>query len=265
MSRDEQRKLFTDPQTGQLWQLEDERWPDIVLASISAIYLMITLILFLWLLVDAWFEKYTLVRLLGDLPAERLCSPFFQLGVYSFVGGGLGAIANGIRSILQWHCDLRAFGRRFVWKYILLPWLGGTLGLFVFALILGGIAVVAGDINGDDVSEKQIVAIFAVGALAGFGSRNVFKWLDVQVLKLFKTVTTETVTTESVPNLIGMTKDKAGDVVSASDLILGNVIEKPDQDETKGGTVIDQAPPPGARVARGTSVHITIGTKATET
>lgn len=227
--------------------------------SISAIYLMFMLIFFLWLLVDVWFKKYTLVQWLGDIPDERLSSPFFQLAIYSFVGGGLGGIVNGIRSILQWHCELRAFGRQFVWKYISLPWLGATLGLFVFALILGGIAVVAGDIKADDANGKQIVAIFAVGALAGFGSPNVFKWLDVQVLRLFKTVTMA-----SVPNLIGMTKDKAGDIVIASNLILGNVIEEPDQDETKRGTVIDQAPPPGAQVARETSVGITIGTKATE-
>ncbi len=260
-------RYFQDPQSGQTYLLVPEQKTDTVLANISASYLMLMLIFFLWLLVDAWLGKYTLMLGFGELSTKGdVTSPFFKLAVYSFVGGGLGGIVNGFRSIVRWHCELRGFGRRFVWKYITLPWLGATLGLFVFAIMFGGVAVVAGDISTSAPSPKQIVAMFGIGALAGFGSRSVFKWLDAKVADVFKTKpTTETAqtdATESVPDLIGMTKQDAENAVSASNLIMATVTDQVDPDKSKHGTVIAQYPLPGSSVASGTSVHITIATDA---
>ncbi len=176
--------------------------------------------------------------------------------VYTFIGGGLGGIVNGIRSFLFWHCEQIAFGRQFVWKYVTAPWVGSTLALIVYALIRGGIVVFGRNTTANASGIGQTLSYFAVGALAGYGSRDVFRWLDAQVSRLFK-VGTGT----KAPILIGKTKEEAQDILKAANLKLGKVSEEPQEKEELVGTVIRQKPSPGLPIAAGESVDVTIAIK----
>ena len=211
------RAYAVDEQTGELYPLNPENPYDRATANVSALYLLLMLAFFLWQLLDIWIGQHTLARLAGYHDADLLSSPPFLLAVYTFVGGGLGAIANGIRSLVVWHCERFAFGQRFVWKYLTAPWLGATLGLFVYALIRGGIAVFGGQITDDSASISSMLSAFAVGVLAGYGSHDVFKWLDAQVTKLFRTSAEV-----KVPELIGMTREEAASILQTAHFAIHN-------------------------------------------
>ena len=250
------KTYIRNEQTGNVYEFMPEKKLDTAAAIISVLYLLFMLAFFFWQLFDIWVKKYTLLRLSGYESIEPLSSPCFQLAVYTFIGGGLGGIVNGIRSSLYWHCERIAFGRQFVWKYITAPWVGATLALFVYALIRGGIGVFGAVITTNGISIREILSFFAVGALAGYGSRDVFIWLDAQVSRLFKVASAA-----KVPILIGKTKEEAQNILKTANLELGEVSEEPHEEEAKVGTVIKQKPLPGLRIAAGESVDITIAVK----
>jgi len=150
-------------------------------AIISLVYLLLILAFFLWLLFDTWIELYSLPNLLGYGDEPLLDTQIFKLITYAFIGGGVGGVLNGLRSVIKWHSDRNTFNRRYIWKYIVLPWQGASLALVAFALIGSGMAVFGGEINIDDANSRQALSVFAIGVLAGYGSRDVSIWLDAQV------------------------------------------------------------------------------------
>ena len=183
----EKKKFAVDPDSGMVFELKPQGPLDIAVARSSYVYLLLMLAFFFWLLFDIWMGRHTLAHVLGYQPVERLDTPTFRLMAYTVIGGGMGGIICGIRSILIWHGDLEAFGGRFLWKYITSPWLGATLALFVYAVIRGGIAAFGGgDYTTQAAGTNQSFAALGVGVLAGYGSRKVLTWLDGLVKRMFK-------------------------------------------------------------------------------
>lgn len=170
-----------------------EKDADIWAARFCFAYLMLVLGLLFWLLFDAWIGRYTLVRLLGYTSTAELnaiiSNPYFRLIIFTTLGGGLGGVVNGLRSVLDWHTK-GEFKSRYVWKYIAAPWLGMALALFVFALTRSSLAVFGGSSassmdSPSELDPTQIFSMFAIGLLAGYGARDVFVWLDDRVSKMF--------------------------------------------------------------------------------
>ncbi|MCG3207125.1 MAG: hypothetical protein FOGNACKC_00725 [Anaerolineae bacterium] len=256
------QRFAVDEQTGKVYELKKENRVDYVFAIVSIIYLLLVMAFFFWLLFDVWIGQYRLATVFG-YPTELLSSPAFRLPAYAFIGGALGGTVNGIRSFLVWHAERFAFGQRFIWKYVTAPWLGAALALFTFALIRSGVVVFNGDNAPDVASFSQVLATFGIGVLAGYGSREVFIWLDAQVKRLFQVQPSANVI---VPELIGKTRQEAEDILRAVRLNLGDVVEQ-DQDEPGlAGKVISQTPPPNTPLAGSGSVNIIIGRlAATET
>ena len=89
---------------------------------------------------------------------------------------------NGLRSGLRYH---QTFDRRHAWKYVCAPWMGATLALFVYALLRSSISVLGGNPGGTP-GNSQVLSNFSVGALVGYGSKDVFVWLDNKVTKFFQ-------------------------------------------------------------------------------
>ena len=58
---------------------------------------------------------------------------------------------------------------------------GSNLGTVVYALLHSSIVVFGGGSLADNVGTTQALANFAAGALAGYGSKDVYIWLDSQV------------------------------------------------------------------------------------
>jgi hypothetical protein len=221
-------------------------------ATMCMVYLLLCLVFLTWLLFDTWIDRHIFMAGLFryDPNHERLNSAAFHLVAYTVIGGGIGAIVNGIRSCVNYH---PGFDRRKKWKYLTAPWMGATLALLVYALIHSSIAVLGGT-STPNVGTSQVLSNFAAGALAGYGSKDVFIWLDAQVHKLFKV-------TELVEDLTGKTEAAAASRLHSANLEVGSVTKVPHKDEDKVGTVIEQSPSPDMLIDRGESVDLTVATK----
>ncbi len=224
-------------------------------AIFCMVYLHIALVLFAWLLFDTWVGQHTIARALR-YSLTRMDTPMYRLLAYSVIGGAIGAIVNGLRSGLVHY---QVFRRRHIWKYIAAPWLGGSLGLFVFTLLQSGMAVFGGSAEVGGVGTTQALATFSVGALAGYGSKDVYVWLDAQVHKLFEVQ-------EVMPTLIDQPVGAAASQVQSKGLAVGSVIGAAavPGDGVKDGTVVGQSPAPNEPIARGDEVNLIVADKPSE-
>ncbi|MHC4112546.1 MAG: hypothetical protein ACYSUY_15855 [Planctomycetota bacterium] len=170
-----EREKVIDGATGRSFKLVPEQNWDIIAATFSILYLVVMLAVFSGLL----------FAILANHSSHE-DNPIYVLMAYAAIGGGLGAIVNGIRSFLRWHADRKAFGRRYVWKYISLPLLGAALATMIYAFFRSGFIAFGGNFAPNENFPNQALAAFAIGALSGYGSHRVLKWLDERVKKLFK-------------------------------------------------------------------------------
>ena len=252
-------KTVVDEQTGDSFEIIPERWFDIIAAWVSIGYSLAAIAFLGWLLLDTWLEAYSFMQFYKEELGDQ--SPTFKLLFYTAIGGGIGAAVNNIRSFVQWHAELKAFGWRFVWKYISLPPLGATLAVVVYAIIQGGIAVFSGGFSDSDVNAIPSFTALATGALTGYGSHKVFIWLDDKVNNLFKIeAKSSPAANVPVPDVAGKTRDEAEQIFKAGKLLLGDVSEEQTADATLIGKVIGQAPAAGTEVVPESKVAITIGT-----
>jgi hypothetical protein len=142
-------------------------------------YLLLLLAVLAWQLFDTWMGRYSLLRPVGyDLQRQQT----LRLIAFTLIAGALGGVINGLRSGLHYR---QTFQRRHTWKYLCAPWMGATLALFVYALIRSSIGVLGGSTT-SSVSTAQVVSNFAIGALVGYGSKDVFVWLDAKVGSFFE-------------------------------------------------------------------------------
>ncbi|MHC4086223.1 MAG: hypothetical protein ACYSU5_13585 [Planctomycetota bacterium] len=160
-------QIFVDEKTGNVYNLVPEKSWDIAAATFSIIYLVVMLGVFSVLLFAILSNQY----LQED-------NPIYKLMAYTVIGGGLGGIINGIRSL------------RYIWKYITLPLLGAVLAAMVYAFFRSGFVAFGGNFAPDDNFANQTFGAFSIGALSGYGSHRVLKWLEEQVNKLFKLTAT---------------------------------------------------------------------------
>ena len=250
-------RFVSDEQTGKVFRLKPEEGPDTAAARFSIVYLIAMLLFLSWELFDIWSGRFVLLRGLLSEEAGYLDSTAFRLIAYTVIGGGLGAIVNGMRSILVWHSERHAFGRLYIWKYITLPLLGGVLAAIVYAIIGGGIAALGGDFTVDGASPNRAMVAFAIGALSGYGSQKVFKWLDSHVNRVFKI---EQSGHAIVPSLEGKTAEQADDALAARKLKVGAIHEEAGAGG-KVGKVVRQRPAANSVVPEGGAVEITVGVK----
>jgi hypothetical protein len=119
--------------------------------------------------------------------------------------------------------------------------------------ILGGQAATV------EPTTSQLLTNFALGALAGYGAKDVFVWLDDKVEKLFQVVKT-------TPDVQGQQEALAVSRLQAQNLTVGAVAAVPvDVTTTPEGIVLDQAPTPGTPIARGETVDLTVAVEPSPT
>jgi PASTA domain-containing protein len=255
-----EKKKVRDPE-GREFEVVPENWIAIVAATASVLYLIAMSLVLFWQLFDIWVGACTVFKWLipktpdGKLPdwaVGPLNSATFRLVAFTAIGGAMGGVVNGFRSFVFWHCEAKGFGPRFFWRYVIFPFLGATLALLVYAILRGGIGALGGDI-GSSPSIGRGLVMFGIGGLAGYGSHDVFIWLDAQVGRLFA------VKLVSVPNLIGKTEADAQSAVQQAGLAWG-VVSKATSDQNQVGKVLLQKPEAGAQVAASTAVDVSIGT-----
>jgi hypothetical protein len=253
----QRERWLYDEQTGEFIELVQEEQSDRTAAWISAIYLLASALFFFWLMFDFWIGRYSLIALFG-YATEPLTGPAFQLFAYAFIGGALGGIVNGLRSFLVWHAERKAFGGRFIWKYLIAPWTGAALAIFTFALIQSGVAVFSGEFAVDVANSTQILATFAIGVLAGYGSREAFIWLDFQVKNVFQ-VKVEKEERRHIPDLTGKTLQEAMAVLEKAQLKVGVVSKEARAEADFHDRVISQIPEAQEVAPANRTVNITLG------
>ena len=220
---------------------------DTRMAAVAILYLLFSLAFVSWLLFDTWMDAHTLLRWAGYRLA-RLQTPEFHLVAYCVLGGALGGIVNGIRSALMYYSG---FNRRYLWKYITAPWMGAALALIGFALLRSTVAIFGGQATSPEAATPQFLANFGVGALAGYGAKDVFIWLDAQVNKLFAIQ-------QTTPDLKGQPQPVAVSQIQSQNLAVGALAAAPADTAMAAGTVVDQAPAPGTPIDRGASVDLVV-------
>jgi hypothetical protein len=256
------QKTAHDDQTDKVFVIKPEtKWATFV-ASVSAVYLIGALAFLLWLLFDTWSGRNQLLYRFG-YGREIFARESFRLLAFVAIAGALGATVDGIRSIVSWHSEREAYGPRFIWKDLSLPFIGAALGLIVYVTVRGGVGVFNGNFSFDQSGTMPKVSAFAVSALAGFSCWQVFRWLDAKANQLFSVVkdaSTKTDEKAKVPDLTGKTVDEVATVLTSLKLKLGATREEVNTAQL--GKVTRQTPAPGSMVASGDPVDITIGGKA---
>jgi PASTA domain-containing protein len=248
------RKKVRDAQTGKEFDVIDEGWIDIFCAWISAAYSLAVIGFLSWLVLNMRYGQPTMAAL--QSLAKILSGPTSKLIFYTAVGGAIGASVNNLRSFIAWHAEERAFGWRFVWKYLAMPPIGGTLAMLVYGILQGGAAVMTGataPATGQATAVSALSA-WATGALAGYGSHNVFKWLDDKVNSLFKIDAQQT----TIPDVKGKLLEEARQALKDAQLKVGDITEAPATGD-QVGKVIAQTPEAGNKVDCSSKVDLTVG------
>lgn len=244
-----------DPETGVVYRLVPEGPLAICCAILSGVYLLLALAFFAWLLFDVWIGRFTVAQCLDYGPIKERMTPAIMNFMYAFIGGGLGATSNEFRSFLVWHAERSAFGPRFIWKSIFAPWIGAILALFVIALVDSGVAMLGAEFTGEEASTRQALSMFALGALTGYGSLQVSRWIDAQVKRIFSTESAALKT----PTLIGETLEVATGILKAANLRLGGVSDEHHVAADQVGKVVEQSPTPGSPIAVAGEVNVRVG------
>ena len=145
--------------------------------NLCIFYLLVILAFLGWLLFDTWISRYSLLVGYAHQREHTL-----RLIAFTLIAGALGGVVNGLRSTLHYR---KIFDRRHTWKYLCAPWMGATLALFVYALLRSSTAALGGNAGGN-FGNVQALSYFAIGSLVGYGSKDVFIWLDLKVAKFFQ-------------------------------------------------------------------------------
>ena len=246
-----------DPRTGKIVKVKPEDLWDHIVAILAICYLLVTLALFLWQLfsIAVWNE----ISWFGNVSFPIAANSALQLALFTFIGGALGGIANAMRSFNFWHCEKQNFDRLKVWTYVTKPWLGGTLALFVVAIVYSGIGILGGVTLGDTIDSRAWLSVFTIGALAGFGAYDLYRWLDAQVTRLFKVTTVNRILT---PTLMGKTQEQATKILQDARLNIGQQIPETRTEDEEPGKVKRQIPLPNEPINIGEAVDIIIAEPA---
>lgn len=258
-SKEKTGETAIDEQTGEVFELETEMLWDIITATFSVVYLLFMLFFWCWALFDVYHGQNELLARIFSEDTIYPDSPLSRLIAYAVIGGGLGGVVNGFRSIISWHAERKAFGWRFTWKYIILPPLGAVLAAMVYAVVYCGMGVLGGGFTQGDNYTIQALSAFAIGSLSGYSTNKVCKWLDYHANKLFRIAPDEI----TVPNLTGKTQEGAEVALKKSHLKRGKVSTEVSSDPDAINKVISQNPPAGSICSKGESVDITIAVKKT--
>lgn len=244
-----------DQQTGKVYKKIEEHWYDKVSAAISATYSLAVIAYLTFMILYMLSGKYAFwPEALSNKLANLLTFPVAKLILYTAIGGAMGAAVNNLRSFISWHAEDKAFGWRFIWKYIAMPPLGGTLAVLVYGILQGGMAVINGGATPEN-NQLTSLSAWATGTLAGYGSSKVFIWLDDKVNTLFKIDKKQV----AVPNLIGKSEDDARQALSNAQLEVGTVSKEEVTSNDQVDKVIKQSPVVATIIDCGSKVDLTIG------
>lgn len=157
-------------------------------------YFIILLFLAFWFFLDVWSGNLRSMQWMG-VQLEALPNPEEDLALlrtigFTLVGGFLGSVLYQIRLLYQYYLKLKEYDYRWIGKYVTAPWESAAMSMIVLALIRGGVTLFGGS-QGTEINDTNNFAAFGVGALVGFGMRDVVGWIGDLVRTMFKAKETE--------------------------------------------------------------------------
>lgn len=152
-------------------------------------YFIILLFLAFWFFLDVWSGNLRSMQWMG-VQLEALRNPEEDLALlrtigFSLVGGFLGSVLYQIRLLYRYYLKFNKYDHRWIGKYVTAPWESAVMSMIVLALIRGGVTLFGGS-QGTEVNDTNNFAAFGVGALVGFGMRDVVGWIGDLVRTMFK-------------------------------------------------------------------------------
>jgi hypothetical protein len=162
-------------------------WQDGVFRQVHAIvvYYLALMLASFWILLDLYSGSFRLMRLLG-LDALALQQPLLKSVGYILIGGMLGSVLYQIRMLFRHYLKSNQYDPRWLGKYLSAPWESAAMAVVVFSLLQGGLAALGGSAN-NALTGMNNFAAFGIGALTGFGMRDVVGWVSRIVRTVFVT------------------------------------------------------------------------------
>lgn len=156
------------------------------LAGVMAVYLTMSLLLWLWLLGDGAAGSFRVLAWLHiPLPTSTDAISLLKVAYFAAVGGGIGGVTFGMMN-LQRHVTAGTFRSVFVGDYIFRPFGAAALALVVFSLARGGILTILGaDPASGSASNASKLSSLGVGFLVGFASVQVVQFLTELATRVF--------------------------------------------------------------------------------
>jgi hypothetical protein len=254
--RKETNMIVRDEQSGKVFWKEEEAVVDIISATVSIIYLIAMMIFISWLCLDLFIGRKILISWISDDTTQFQNDLLIRMMSFAILGGAFGGVIQGIRSIIYWHPELKAFGWRFIWKYITLPMVGAILGAVVYAIMRVGVAGIEGNLNVNGDPTAQGLTAFSIGTLSGYASYKVFIWLRHIANKIFKVPSSDLVV---IPDLTGKSESDAEESLRKLKLKIGQV-NRQQKDGVAAGKIFSQNPMAGYELTEGGVVDITVAT-----
>ena len=93
------------------------------------------------------------------------------LTLLMLAAGALGGCLYNFRALTK-HMQNHDFYPRFELSYILRPFAGALCGLFVFALVYGGVLTLTLGQQSPHIDSRSVILYVAISLLAGFGSHE---------------------------------------------------------------------------------------------
>jgi hypothetical protein len=162
-------------------------WHVYVLAG----YYILFFVFLFWCLIDVWSGQLrALTFITGVLPGPGTMDRSMLVEIsFAAIGGFAGSIEYHIKSLFHFYTKGEYDPRQFA-KYLTAPFEGAVLAVIVLSLIRGGITMLSGTGTPGVPAEAgtPTVAAFAalaIGALVGFGMREVVSWLLALVRTMF--------------------------------------------------------------------------------
>ena len=140
------------------------------------------------LLLNVWGGDLMILKQLG-LTDKAIADPFLRTVGYTIVGSVLGSILYNMRVLFYFYLTKGTYDRRWFGKYLSAPWESAAMSLVVLALVRGGAALFGG--TGTAVAPPTPTdnfGAFSMGALVGFGMRDVVRWVQGLVETTFGTL-----------------------------------------------------------------------------